>query len=254
MDFIISASTDIGIKKKVNQDSLFARKFEAEGQTAAFAVICDGISGMSHGEEASGAVVDGFSEWACSRLPLLLKGSVEDHVIRKQWSELISAKCAEIYQNGVNFSCFSGTTVTALLLTPQRYFVLNVGDTRAYELYEGIKQLTEDHTVAAEEIRLGNITPEQTKNSPMESMLTRCVGALPEVQADFFFGDTRQGAVYMLCCDGFRHCVSEAEIFDCLMSGKGNTEKMKECEEYLIELNKHRGEKDNITVVTVTAV
>lgn len=254
MDFIISASTDIGTKKKVNQDSLFVRKFDAEGQTAVFAVICDGISGMNHGEEASGAVVKGFSDWAYAELPILLKTSVEDHVIRKQWSALVEKKCAEIYQNGVQNGCSSGTTATAMLLTPHRYFLLHVGDTRAYELYGGIKQLTEDHTVAAKEIRLGNISPEQTKNTPMESMLTRCVGALPEVQADFFFGDTKRGAVYMLCCDGFRHKVSEWEIYECLMNGEGDSQKMKQCEEYLIELNKQRGEKDNISVITVAAV
>lgn len=254
MDFIISASTDIGTKKKVNQDSLFAQTFRTEGQNAAFAIICDGVSGMNHGEEASAAVVNGFSEWACAELPLLLKAPVEDHVIRTQWSALIREKCAEIYRNGILNGYSSGTTATALLLTPERYFLLHVGDTRAYELYGGIRQLTEDHTVAAEEIRLGNVTAEQIKNSPMESMLTRCVGAAPEVRADFFFGDTKPGAVYMLCCDGFRHRVSEEEIYRCLMSGMGSGSRMEECEKYLIELNKARGEKDNISVIAVETV
>ncbi len=252
MDFIISTSTDIGTKKKVNQDSIFAQKYGIGDRNAAFAIICDGVSGMNHGEKASGAVVKGFSDWACAELPILLKNPIEDYVIRKQWSALIEEKNSEIYLNGVINGYSSGTTATAILLTAERYFLLHVGDTRAYELYGGIRQLTEDHTVAAEEIRLGNIAPEQTKNSPMESMLTRCVGAVPEVRVDFFFGDTKRGAIYMLCCDGFRHKVSKWEIYECLMKGDGDSQKMKQCEKHLIELNKQRGETDNISVITIT--
>ena len=253
MDFIISASTDIGIKKKANQDSIFAQKYGIGDRNAVFAIICDGVSGMNHGEEASSAVVKGFSDWACAELPILLKNPIEDYVIRKQWSALIEEKNSEIYRKGVLNSYSSGTTATAILLTAERYFLLHVGDTRAYELYEGIRQLTDDHTVAAEEIRLGNITPEQTKNLPMESMLTRCVGAVPDIRADFFFGNTKSGAVYMLCSDGFRKRVSEGEICEMVMSGRGSGKKMTECEKYLIELNKARGEEDNISVIVVEA-
>lgn len=254
MDFVICASGDKGIRKKVNQDSFFVQKFETETGNIALAVICDGVSGSDCGEYASVSVAQAFAWWAYTSLPLLSQKTIEDCDMRLQWSRLIAAQNQSIYSHCTESGCTAGTTVTAMLLTEKRYYLLNIGDTRAYEIDGSMKQLTVDHTVAAQEVMKGNITAKEAKNSPMASVLTKCVGASPSAAPDFFFGDTKPGCTYLLCCDGFRHKITEKEICKEFLSCAKNYREIKECQEYLIALNKERNETDNISVITVSAV
>ena len=88
MDFVICASGDKGIRKKVNQDSFFVQKFETETGNIALAVICDGVSGSDCGEYASLSVAQAFAWWAYTSLPLLSQKNIEDCDMRLQWSRL----------------------------------------------------------------------------------------------------------------------------------------------------------------------
>ena len=252
MDFYISSVTDKGIKKSVNQDCVFAELFDTPTGRAAFAVLCDGMGGLKFGEVASTLLVAAFANWAYSALPALARVPIEDHIIRREWTALISRLNTQIRQYGSKRGSAAGTTVTALLLTQGRYFILNIGDSRAYEIGGAVRQLTDDHTVVADGIRMGTITPKQAENAPMKNVLTRCVGVEESVAPDFFFGTPRKDAVYMLCSDGFRHCVSDAELHEFLLEkNSGGPERMKVQAEALVELNKQRGETDNISVITI---
>lgn len=161
-------------------------------------------------------------------------------------------KNRELRAYGLKNGCKLGSTVTVLLLSETRFFILNIGDTRAYELYGGCRQLTVDHTMIADEISMGNLTPEQAEASPMRSLLTRCVGVYEQVYPDMFFGDTKPGAVYLLCSDGFRHCISAAEMAGYLTPhSSAPAAELRRREEELIELVKKRGEKDNISAAAI---
>ncbi len=252
MDFYISATTDVGIKRDVNQDSLFVRKLETRTGDMVFAVLCDGMGGLKFGEVASSSIVNAFSDWMYTYLPNLSQAPLEDHVVRSHWESVITAQNSKIREYGWKHGCTTGSTVTALLLTQQRYFLLNIGDSRAYEIDGSVRQMTTDHTVIENEIRMGNMTEEQAMKSPMRSVLTRCVGVEESVSPDMFFGDVKRDAVYMLCSDGFRHALSKEEIQAKLYREvRGDAAQMKRQEEYLVELNKSRGETDNISVVTI---
>lgn len=145
-----------------------------------------------------------------------------------------------------------GTTVTALLLTEQRYYIINVGDTRAYEIGDHVVLLTKDQTVVAREVELGNLTQVEAETDPRRSVLLQCVGASDEVYPDMFFGDTALNATYMLCSDGFRHEITEREIYAYLNpTVMTDADGMQRNMEALIELNKQRRERDNISVVTI---
>lgn len=254
MEFYISATTDIGTKRKINQDSLSVRKLETRTGNMVLAVLCDGMGGLKFGELASASVVSAFTDWMYRDLSMLSQYPLEDHTIRKQWSDLIGVQNCRIRAYGERYHCMTGSTVTALLLTESRYYLLNIGDSRAYEIAEQVTQLTEDHTVVANEVRLGNLTKEQADHSSIQNVLTRCVGVKETAYPDLFFGTVRKGAVYMLCSDGFRHRLTEAEMQGhFLYAVKGGPSEMKRQEEYLIELNKQRGETDNISVITIYA-
>lgn len=252
MDFVISAATDVGIKRTVNQDSLFVRKLHTASGKMVFAVLCDGMGGLKYGEFASATLIEAFTDWMYTSLPKLAQRQLEDHIIREQWSAVINAQNSKIRDFGAQNNCSVGSTITALLLTENRYFILNIGDSRAYEIASQVVQLTYDHTVVANEVRLGNLTPEQAALAPGQNVLTKCVGVEESVYPDMFFGDTRRNAVYLLCSDGFRHKLSAEEMRGYLMPDDCQSiSEIKNREEYLIELNKQRGETDNISVLTI---
>lgn len=253
MDYIISANTDIGIKKHTNQDCLSVKLYDTPMGNMVFAVLCDGMGGLAKGELASATVVKAFMEWAARDLPgLCAVGAFEDRVIKQQWETIITAQNEKIMGYGKSRGFSLGTTVTAVLLTDRRYYIINVGDSRVYEITNGVRQITADHTVVAREISLGNMTEEQAAQSPQRNVLLQCVGASGTVCPDMFFGDTKQNAVYMLCSDGFRHQVTADEIYRCFQpSVLLNTDIMKQHSQHLIELNKQRNETDNISVALI---
>lgn len=248
----MSAVTDVGIKKQVNQDSLAVRRLLAPIGEVVFAILCDGMGGLEHGEIASCSITSAFCDWAEGVLPQMVCEPVEDSVLREQWTALIQEQNEKIRAYGTENECTLGSTVTALLLTPQRYYVLNIGDSRTYEIGVQVKQLTEDHTVVEEEVRRGNLTPEQAALAPMKNVLTRCVGVTESVYPDLFFGETVRDTTYMLCSDGFRHRVMPEEMQAWLLPHtQEEIEGLEQRAQALVELNKQRGETDNISVIAI---
>lgn len=251
MEFYIMGATDRGIARPTNQDNMFAKRYRTAQGECVFAVLCDGMGGLQHGEIASTSIVSAFATWAGNRL-LDARIPITDHEVRTEWTKIINLENQKLRAYGAENNCRLGSTVTTLLLTPDRYSILNIGDSRAYELCHVCCQLTVDHTLVANEIRLGNMTPEQAEASPMKSVLTRCVGVHHQVYPDLFFGDTKPGAVYMLCSDGFRHHATETELLKYLIPRSSNpAADLREGEAALIDLEKQRGERDNISVLAV---
>ena len=252
MEFIISAVSDVGISKSVNQDGLFVSKGKTSAGNVAFAVMCDGMGGFSFGEIASTALVEAFSEWFLQQFPCLSKTEICDEKIVQQWTAVAKAVNKKIKRFGTEKQCRLGSTITVLLLTEERYFIMNIGDTRAYVLKKIANQLTVDHTLIEHQIRLGNISRKQADISSMRNVITRCVGVTEEVYPDFFFGTTKKEAVYLLCTDGFRHKISEEEILNefskNVIHDSGEVYKSLTS---LVALNKERKEKDNISVISI---
>lgn len=252
MNFIISANTDIGISKDTNQDSLSTMVFQTPQGPMAFSVLCDGMGGLDKGEVASASVVNAFRQWALETLPGLCEKPLEDAVIRSQWEAIVDGQNRTIKAYGARQGVRLGTTVVAMLLTQSRYYLLNVGDSRAYALTDGLHQLTTDQTFVAREMALGHMTAEEAAVDSRRNVLLQCVGASDEVYPDLFFGDVAKDAVYLLCSDGFRHEITEQEIYEKLQPGLLlNDGIMQENSRSLIELNKQRQERDNISVALV---
>lgn len=252
MNFIVSATTDIGLTKQTNQDSFNVRVFSTKCGKMVFAVLCDGMGGLAKGEVASASLVRAFCKWAENRLPVLCERGIADSDIRAEWDEIVTTYNEKIKAYAASWYTNMGTTVTAILLTQSRYYIINVGDTRAYEIAGGVTVLTKDQTLVAQEVELGRMTPEEAENDPRRSVLLQCVGASDQVCPDFFFGEPKMDAVYMLCSDGFRHEISEEEIYQYLNPGVMlDADGMKRNMDALIEINKQRQERDNISVVSI---
>lgn len=250
MKIIGNIHSDIGNKKKVNQDAACLKVTETFIGNTLLAVVCDGMGGFSEGEVASSLVVRGFSNWFEQRFPELLKNGIDFDVLKREWSRLLEEQNEKLYQYGQNLQIKVGTTLTAFLLLGKKYFIVNVGDSRAYEMSDDIYQLTEDHTLVNQQVKEGKMTLEEANNHPKAHVLSQCVGVTDHVSPDFYEGIFNSRATYVLCTDGFRHKLTQKELYDGLHYGKINDLKSAKIQEYqLTELVKARGELDNITVL-----
>jgi serine/threonine protein phosphatase PrpC len=252
MNYMISAGTDIGIKRETNQDSIYVRSISSPQGRMVFAALCDGMGGLSSGEVASATLTGAFSEWVSVTLPLLSKTRLEDDIIRREWRSLITCQNEKLMKYGECHGISLGTTVVVLLITAHRYYLLNVGDSRAYEISKTIAQITNDHTLIARELALGHITSEEAIQDPRHNVLLQCIGASRVVRPDMFFGETQKDAVYLLCSDGFRHKITSEEIRSHLEPEELVSEDiLQQRVQALINLNKQREEEDNISVITI---
>ncbi len=246
MNYIVSASTDIGLVKSTNQDSLSVKVINTAIGRMSFAVLCDGMGGLAKGEVASASVIRAFDAWVQNELPQLCTAPLDAATIKAHWERILLEQNNTIKAYGGRQGVKLGTTAVVLLLTGTDYYIMNVGDSRAYEVSDCLVQLTNDQTFVAREVALGNMTPEQAEVDERRSVLLQCIGASEEVYPDFFTGTTKENATYMLCSDGFRHEITADEIFyyfrpDMLM----DTASMDSNAVTLIELNKQRNERDN---------
>ncbi len=252
MNYIVAAKTDIGTTKNTNQDSFSVKVINTQKGRMVFAILCDGMGGLAKGEVASSTVIRAFDKWVNEDLPVLCRTSIEDYVIRDQWCSIIENQNELIKTYGERQGIRLGTTAVVMLLTQDKYYILNVGDSRAYELSSGLRQITVDQTFVAREVALGNMTEEQAKFDERRNVLLQCVGASDKVYPEMFYGEAKKDAVYLLCSDGFRHEISGEEIFENLRPDLMTDENiMHERAEMMINVNKQRNERDNISVVLV---
>ena len=251
MKYTVAAETDMGIKKSVNQDSVLVKHAETELGEIVLTVVCDGMGGLDKGELASATVIRGFANWFEQELPTEL-AHPDLSVIAQKWKLMLKELNEKISSYGQRQRAQLGTTVTAILCLNDQYLVVHVGDSRLYFLDDtAIHQLTTDHTFIARELKKGTMTLEQAKVDKRRNMLLQCVGASAQVEPEILYGKIKRG-VFLLCSDGFRHEISEAEIFQTLHAGVLPDQKMmKKQLHHLIELVKQRQERDNISAILI---
>ena len=256
MRFLSTAYTDVGIRKHNNQDSALLMEADTDCGRVLLAVLCDGMGGLAKGEIASSTVILAYQKKKKNVLPSILTYDNPEKAIFNAWDAIITdcnrriaAYAESHYGNSM------GTTLTAILFLRGRYYLVNVGDSRAYLATDGLYQLTKDHSFVQREVDMGRMTPAEALVSPRRNVLLQCVGASSVVRPDYFSDDCVPNQVFMLCSDGFRHAVSPQELYQYLNPAVLTDEKaMRENAAYLTELNKSRNETDNITVLLVKTI
>lgn len=252
MQYMVTADTDVGIVKQTNQDSLCLFHADSLQGEIVMAVICDGMGGLAKGELASATIIRTFENWFHNELGYEL-AALDMKVIANKWELMLKELNLKIMEYGKQHHVSLGTTFTGLLIVGTVYFVVHIGDTRLYYIDSNIQQLTEDHTLVAQKIRNGEITPEQAETDAQRNVLTQCIGASPRITPQTLFGDIHPG-VYMLCSDGFRHKVSIQEIQYAFQKELlSNQDLMHSRVKNLISIVKQRQERDNISVVLIRA-
>lgn len=254
MNYLTAVHTDVGIRKKTNQDSVLIETAATDYGQVLLSVVCDGMGGLAKGEVASAILVKAFSNWFHREFPEILYKGMEANTLRSSWTNLILEQNQKINEYGLNCNVSLGTTAAALLLIDNIYYIINVGDSRVYYLKDGITQMTVDQTFVQREMDLGRMTLEEARNHPRRNVLLQCVGASSVIEPDFYVGEFEKDSVFMMCSDGFRHVIQPEEFYERLKPELMVTEeKMKENAVYFTELNKSRREDDNISVALIRA-
>ena len=249
MEYITAAETDVGTTKKNNQDSLCIKIARSETDTVALMLVCDGMGGLDKGELASATVIRSFADWFDNELAYELSGW-DWKAAAKRVTSRIQSLNAQLIDYGRQTGIQLGTTATGVIAIGAKYLSFHVGDTRLYKLSFQLRQLTEDQTFINREIKRGNMTPEQAKSDPRRNALIQCIGVSGAVTPEIQLGTLEDGANYMICSDGFRHAVTEEEIFDALSPRFVTTRSTMQAKmRSIIETVKERGERDNISVL-----
>jgi protein phosphatase len=141
-----------------------------------------------------------------------------------------------------------GTTASVLLVSGARYLIGQVGDSRIYLLREGqLTQLTKDHSYVQEQVDAGFLTPEQARYHPYSNVITRCVGAGNDVEADIYRGEVRAGDLFLVASDGLTGMVDDRRLAQ-LLGSRADPERKVQA---LISEANGRGGLDNITAIIV---
>ncbi|HEY4600290.1 MAG TPA: PP2C family serine/threonine-protein phosphatase [Cerasibacillus sp.] len=255
MTYLAAYHTDVGLRKNINQDALLIKTAQTPVEEIGLFVVCDGMGGLSHGELASATVIYGLSQWFEHDLPELLEYEKDnEEIIFQQLENTVEKLNADIVSYGQEEGVVLGTTLTALLILGKTFFLVQMGDSRAYAIDDNqVIQLTKDQTFVAREVARGHLTPEEARNHPKRNILLQCIGAREEIEVVITKGIIEQGMSYLLCTDGFYHKLSHDELIGYLQTEATETD-MKQAIQTLSEIVKSRHETDNISAVLLKVV
>ncbi len=199
-------------------------------------VVCDGMGGHSAGQIAAEVATVRFTDALFTSTATEPVGALRDAGR--------AAAQAVFTRRGQGDM---GTTLTAALLTPDGAWVAHIGDSRCL-LVRGdtIQQLTEDHSLVAEQVRRGLLTPEQAARSPIRNMITRCLGAEPDPAYDIHFQPLEPGDRLLLCSDGLSGLVDPERLLDL-----ATRPDLGDAVRQMVESALQAGGHDNCTVILV---
>jgi len=245
----IGARTDVGRVRKNNEDC-----YQVDPALNLF-VLSDGMGGQAHGEVASSLAVATVVEHCRAAennraAPTFeeRRPDVSEHTnrlasaVRLANRKVFDAAGSDPSRRGM------GATLVAGWIDGKRVSVANVGDSRAYLLRAGtLDQLTMDHSLVAEKVRSGMLTPQQAEESNLQSVLTRAIGTSEVVEVDADEQRLIEGDTFLLCSDGLTRMVTVPEIGSTLLT----TPTAQAAADRLVELANEYGGVDNVSVIVV---
>ncbi len=238
----ISAKTDIGAYRESNQDDYQAGLFE---NGDAWAVVCDGMGGVSGGQVASKICVERISE-------AIKRGYRDNMTIKTAQNLLNSAICAAnsaVFTEAQSNRELSGmgTTVVAVIAVKGMAVIAHVGDSRAYAFDKTMELITKDHSLVQYLCDTGKITEEEAKVHPDRNIITRAVGILSFVDVDFDLIEIGENKSLLICTDGLSGSLEADEMLNIINENADSSA------EKLVEMAIKAGSRDNVTAVLLLA-
>jgi protein phosphatase len=236
--YTVAALSDCGSVRTSNEDA-----FGISAEHGVY-VVCDGMGGAAAGEIASSLAV--------SEVLRLLGNPNHAEPPEKAIEEAVQTANEAIHSSAEHDPQLHGmgTTLAGLVTEGRRILVFNVGDSRCYRLRKRkLKQISQDHSLVEEQVRMGRITPDEALRSPLRNVITRALGTQPEIEPDIFELKAEAGDIFLLCSDGLTGEVPDPQI-EALLAADLPLDQI--CV-HLVEAANLAGGHDNITCMLVRA-
>ncbi|MGC8739429.1 MAG: Stp1/IreP family PP2C-type Ser/Thr phosphatase [Candidatus Hydrogenedens sp.] len=239
--------SDIGNRRTNNEDHcLFSKANDADcyERLGILTAVADGMGGAVAGEHASKMAVTLLSDYYFSsegnNIPVILLNSIQK----------INEDIFNLSENNPSYFGL-GTTISALVIHGNVGYVAQVGDSRVYLYRNGypVKQITEDHSIVAEQLKEGLINEEEARNHMLKNLITRALGIKETVETDLYAFTIKTGDTLLLCSDGLSNMITEEQLQKGLSS-----EKLVEGLNSLIDIAIQEGAPDNITAVAIRII
>ena len=231
--------TDVGQRRVTNQDFVY-RSDEPVGNLPNLYIVADGMGGHKAGDYASHYTAETLIESVTEdeeKNPIkIIRKAIEKANERVLEKSLSDEELAGM-----------GTTVVVATVIGHYLYVANVGDSRLYLITDKITQITKDHSLVEEMVRIGEINREHARNHPDKNIITRAVGIKKEVKIDFFDMRLEKGDLILMCSDGLSNMLEDREIEEIIKKGG----ELSEIVDELVERANQNGGKDNIAVILI---
>ena len=233
---------DIGKCREINQDYIFVSE-EPIGNLPNLFLVADGMGGHKAGDLAS--------EYTVAKVQEAVSKSMQTipYQILKGAFQYANQKLLEKAGESDSYTGM-GTTLVAATVKNDAVYVVNVGDSRLYTIGDKIEQITEDHSLVEEMVRMGEISKEQARNHPDKNIITKAMGVSDTVEPDYFDTDLQKGECLLMCSDGLTNMVSDRQIKEIV---ELRTD-LESCAKELIRAANQNGGRDNIAVVLIERV
>ncbi len=231
--------TDAGISREMNQDYFFASD-TAVGNLPNLYIVADGMGGHKAGEYASRYTIERIVASVARN-----NGDEPVAVLRAAIDKANELLIMEAREDESKYGM--GTTAVAATIIGNKMIVANVGDSRLYVIGNGIRQITRDHSLVEEMVRMGGMDADQAKEHPDKNIITRAIGASESVEPDFFEVELEKNDLVLLCSDGLTNMVDDKEIGQILLDQTSLESQVIT----LINTANRNGGRDNITVIII---
>lgn len=232
--------TDIGRRRDTNQDYMFTSE-RTVGNLPNLFLVADGMGGHAAGDYASRFTINQIVEYITQSKEQKPVALLEKAISRANRLLLEEANADE-KKAGM------GTTIVGATCQKDKLYVANVGDSRLYVVnQEKIIQITRDHSLVEEMVRMGGMDKEDAREHPDKNIITRAIGVGAEVVVDFFETNISEGDVILMCSDGLTNMIDDEDIRQIILGQRDIAEKA----ERLVQTANENGGQDNITVVLI---
>lgn len=246
----IGQGSDIGKARQNNEDAFLVLKsltgIGRELLPVGLFIVADGMGGHLEGEEASSLATRVAAGVIVEEILLPVLTSQELDIANRPVHEILTEATMFANQAVSDMQSDAGTTLTLALILGHSAYMAHVGDTRVYYLDDdGLRQITQDHSLVNRLVELGQISAQEAQQHPQRNYLYRALGQGPELKVDTYFQSLKDDSSLILCSDGLWNAVTEKKIVDVIRSSSSPQEA---CNRLIDRANECGGE-DNITIV-----
>ena len=231
--------TDAGVVREMNQDYYFSSD-TAVGNLPNLFIVADGMGGHKAGDYASRYTIERVVA-SVSRNTGEEPIAIMKEAINKANELLVAESREDESKSGM------GTTLVIGTIIGNKLFVANIGDSRLYVVGQNMRQITRDHSLVDEMVRLGEINADEARVHPDKNIITRAVGTSDHVEADFFEVEITADDTILLCTDGLTNMVRDDEILDIIKK----YDNAQAATMQLVKEANANGGRDNITVLII---